>query len=195
MCSRRFSYVSNARGLGRSAAAGTSLVTRVPRRSLAWSSAKLLGGHQRGDQRGNRWQSEAIIRGRSERPSEAIRGNQRSSGLGGSHTRGSLMIYEAGNQRPSEAIRGHQRSSEVIRGHQTSSDVIRRHQRPSEVIRGHQRSSEAERLLEGARVVVVERVEEKGALGRRSRQSERLHGLAELLLVDLPTLIFVPLSK
>jgi len=105
------------------------------------------------------------------------------------------MIYEAGNQRPSEAIRGHQRSSEVIRGHQTSSDVIRRHQRPSEVIRGHQRSSEAERLLEGARVVVVERVEEKGALGRRSRQSERLHGLAELLLVDLPTLICVPLSK
>jgi len=124
MCSRRFSYVSNARGLGRSAAAGTSLVTRVPRRSLAWSSAKLLGGHQRGDQRGNRWQSEAIIRGRSERPSEAIRGHQRSSGLGGSHTRGSLMIYEAGNQRPSEVIK-------VIRGHQTSSDVIRGHQRRS----------------------------------------------------------------
>jgi hypothetical protein len=142
MCSRRFSYVSNARGLGRSAAAGTSLVTRVPRRSLAWSSAKLLGGHQRGDQRGNRWQSEAIIRGRSERPSEAIRGHQRSSGLGGSHTRGSLMIYEAGNQRSSELTRGHQTSSEVIRGHQRSSEVIRRHQRSSEVIRGHQRSSD-----------------------------------------------------
>ena len=105
------------------------------------------------------------------------------------------MIYEAGNQRPSEDIRGHQRQSEVIRGHQRSSEVIRGHQRSSDVIRRHQTSSEAERLLEGARVIVVERVEEKGALGRRSRQSERLHGLAELLLVDLPTLIFVPLSK
>ena len=105
------------------------------------------------------------------------------------------MIYEAGNQRPSEVIRGHQRPSEVIRGHQRPSEVIRGHQRSSEVIRGHQTSSEAERLLEGARVIVVERVEEKGALGRRSRQSERLHGLAELLLVDLPTLIFVPFSK
>ena len=136
MCSRRFSYVSNARGLGRSAAAGTSLVMRVPRRSLAWSSAKLLGGDQRGDQRGNQRQSEAIIRGRSGRPSEAIRGNRRQS----------EAIIRGRSGRPSEAIReairGDERSS-VLGGSLTRGCLMRQaiqgHPRPSEVIRGHQR--------------------------------------------------------
>jgi len=80
---------------------------------------EVIRGHQRS--------SEGI-----RRSSEGIRGHQRSS-------RPSEVIR--GHQRSSEVIRGHQRPSEVIRGHQRSPEVIRGHQRSSEAIRGHQRGT------------------------------------------------------